>query len=513
MQYKIIVDKQSRINPSDEKREYIIDIEELRTNGEISDSLVITNEEDYVMRRLQLSEYHVLIELEEPVKETLEDINIELFEGDNYIYIIDMTGNKFYAEYLVKNDFIANFATKVELRTAINQTNEKVEILASKKLDKDEFATYLEVNPEAVKVAWNKIAEFIQIMIHNNKASFAILNENKEVLTTFDKEGQHFFDSDSKVFAEMGIKTVDNNNYIAFSVPGNYGEDISDGMAWGITIDSDNKFFPVLFLRDFSVGNENAGNYGGELELAGCDLVLKGLETGIKAGDVKIYGNMLNGISIVDTVTGTVFLDITPENSSLGVTEDIITILGKISFFKNASGSNSFALINDSGEKLIVITDEGSITSESIFTGSVSCTDISCIRGSGEITCNQLNCYDNIYCNNGVQPFSLAEKKKNIKKYNNSAIKEIKNTDIYYYNYKDDKKGTKIRVGAIIGDKYNCSKEIIGTEGRGIDQYSMISIAYKAIQEQQETIETQAKEIDNLKERLARLEEIINERQ
>ena len=63
MQYRIIVDKQSRTNPSSNKKEYLIDIEELRTNGNVSDSLIIKQDETYVIRRLKLSEYHVLEEL------------------------------------------------------------------------------------------------------------------------------------------------------------------------------------------------------------------------------------------------------------------------------------------------------------------------------------------------------------------------------------------------------------------------------------------------------------------
>ena len=64
MKYKIIVDKQSRTNPSADKKEYIIDIEELRSKGDTYDSLVITKTEDYVMRRLKLTEFYVLEELE-----------------------------------------------------------------------------------------------------------------------------------------------------------------------------------------------------------------------------------------------------------------------------------------------------------------------------------------------------------------------------------------------------------------------------------------------------------------
>ena len=134
MQYKIVVDKQTRTNPSAERREYIIDIEELRCKGDVYDSLVITKDEDYVMRRLELTEYHVLNILDNPIKEPLNDLNIELFEGDNYIYLIDMVGNKFYAEYIVKNDFTDTYITKAEFNSGIEQTAKQIELSVNEKL-------------------------------------------------------------------------------------------------------------------------------------------------------------------------------------------------------------------------------------------------------------------------------------------------------------------------------------------------------------------------------------------
>lgn len=139
MQYKIIVDKQSSANPSEEKREYIIDIEELRFLKDVYDTLVITKDEDYVMRRLSLSEYGVLKVLETPVKEPLQNVNIQLFEGDNYIYIQDMSGNKFYAEYLVKNDFTDMYVTVNQMNSAITQTAGQIELTVNQKLK--EYAT------------------------------------------------------------------------------------------------------------------------------------------------------------------------------------------------------------------------------------------------------------------------------------------------------------------------------------------------------------------------------------
>lgn len=164
MIYKIVVDKQSRINPSAEKKEYTIDIEELRAKGDIYDSLVITKDEDYVLRRLELTEFHVLNVLEEPVKETIPNLNIELFEGDNYIYLIDMTGNRFYAEYIVKNEFTDEFVTRNEMNSSINSTAQTIELNVNQKLSK--YSTTEEMN-SAIEMAANKVNIEVKKKVNN----------------------------------------------------------------------------------------------------------------------------------------------------------------------------------------------------------------------------------------------------------------------------------------------------------------------------------------------------------
>ena len=136
MIYKIVVDKQPMTNPSGEKKEYEIDIDELHFKRDVYDSLVITHDEDYVMRRLSLSEYNVLTELDPPIKEPLEDVNIELFEGENYIYLYDMTGNRIVAQYLVKNEFNELYITQSEMNSAIEQKANKIAIAVSETYSK-----------------------------------------------------------------------------------------------------------------------------------------------------------------------------------------------------------------------------------------------------------------------------------------------------------------------------------------------------------------------------------------
>lgn len=137
MKYKIVVDKQSMLNPSFEKVEYEIDIEELRAKGDVCDSLVITAQETYVIRRLALSKYNVLSVLEEPIKEKIEDIDIILFEGDNYIYILNENGNYICAQYLTNNDLNNTFATKIEMNAAIKLSTNEINQHVEKKADKD----------------------------------------------------------------------------------------------------------------------------------------------------------------------------------------------------------------------------------------------------------------------------------------------------------------------------------------------------------------------------------------
>ena len=94
---------------------------------------------------------------------------------------------------------------------------------------------------------------------------------------------------------------------------------------------------------------------------------------------------------------------------------------------------------------------------------------------------------------------SLEKFKENIEKVNFKALELIENSDIYEFNYKAVK-GNKKNYGFIIGKNYKTPKEVISENGDGINSYSMISILWKAVQEQQEEIKELRKEIEKLKE-------------
>lgn len=158
MKYKIVIDKQSRTNPSSEKKEYEIETEELRVRRNIYDSIVITREEAYILRKLQLTDLNVLKILDEPIKEPLNQIKIELFEGDNYIYLVDVYGNKIYAEYLVKNEFNELYVTVNEMNSAINQSAQSIELSVNQKLTG--YSTTEEMN-SAINIKANEITSSV----------------------------------------------------------------------------------------------------------------------------------------------------------------------------------------------------------------------------------------------------------------------------------------------------------------------------------------------------------------
>lgn len=171
-----------------------------------------------------------------------------------------------------------------------------------------------------------------------------------------------------------------------------------------------------------------------------------------------------------------------------------INILDKISFFANQAGTNSFR-IGDQNTSC-VLTDDGHISVEYVYSGGD-------IYAAGQIdSYGDMNSAGTMYAH-GFVDISLEKNKKNFEKLTeDEALKIIKNTDIYKYNYKEDDDNKKKHIGFVIGDNYKYSKEITAEDkdGKeaGADTYSMISAAYKVIQMQQEKIEELEKRIEKL---------------
>lgn len=178
MKYIIVVDKQSSSNPSSDKREYTIDIEELRTYNGISDTLTVTTEAAYVTRRLQLSEYGILSVLPAPKKEEIKDLNITLFEGENYIYILNAEGNKISLSYVIKNDFTDTYPTKADMKSSITQTAQSIELSVNQKLEG--YSTTEEMN-SAIKVSADNITSTVSNKVGKTEVISSINQSTEKI--------------------------------------------------------------------------------------------------------------------------------------------------------------------------------------------------------------------------------------------------------------------------------------------------------------------------------------------
>lgn len=444
MQYKIIVDKQSRTNPSSEKKEYIIDIEELRVLGDVYDSLIITPQEDYVMRRLKLSEYHVLSVLEEPIKQPITDVKIELFEGENYIYLVDMTGNKFYAEYLIKNDFNNTFATRAEMNSAINQTAQSIELSVNQKFEG--YSTTEEMN-----AAINVKADEINSTVNSKFTNYSTTTEMNSAINQ--KAGEISQEVEKKVDEE----TI-TGAYLILKINGDTSES---------KLNADK-----IELTANDILNLIAGN---ALNLTSKNMTI--ISTNF---NVDKNGNLT--CSAANITGGKITLDGDDTNPKFIVSnnEQKEALITPTKFWlKYAGRTAAWLSIDGNGKGSLQMPYDGYAS----FYGSGAGTEIN----STGITTPKLT------------QTSIKSKKKNIKKLNVNAIELIKDSDICLYNFKGEKAKSKKHIGLVIGDGYNCPDEVIAQDGQGVEQYSMTSLAWKAIQELIE-------ENNNLKQRIEKLE-------
>ena len=427
MQYKIIVDKQPSSNPSSEKKEYIIDIEELRVKGDVYDSLNIEMNRTYVTRRLSLSEYGVLTVLDEPIIQELTEVNIELFEGDNYIYLSDMQGNKFYAEYLIKNDFNDIYATKNEMNSAITQTAQSIEFSVNQKLTG--YSTTQEMNSAIQQTAQN-ITSSVNQTLMNYATNDELEDEVTELNSTITQTASSI---NSQVSQKVGKNEVISSiNQSAEAVQINANKINLDGKQINLTSDN----------ISISSNNFNVDTNGN-----------------MSCNNATMNNAIIDGGSIK-------LVDTSGIGDEFQITSDTYKLMVGASLFRMGD-------INSASEKFIGMdTSEGA---EPIIMVSNGGNTTSFIEGSGIRTPK-------------LTQTSLESIKKNISKFTKNATDIINNSDIYEYNLKSDKDEDEKLIGFVIGNNYKTPNEVIDKNGQAVSLYSAIGILWKGFQERQAKI-------------------------
>ena len=307
------------------------------------------------------------------------NLNIELFDGDNYIYLENFKDNNliFNVIYAIKSDFTDLFATKVELNSSITQTKDEINLEVSKKVDENEVISTINLTSEEAKINAQKIT----------LEGIVTANEN------------------FKVLEDGSIEAIN----------GKFNGNVK--------------------------GSIFKGNSNDSIEL-------------------KI------GTNIEDTYL--------PSDNSLVITRGDDTMFSVGARYWSQQSLRQLVL----GGNVKFFSFSGYDNQEIV------------------------QAYEFRHTGGGFNAGSLESIKKNISNFN-GALDIINNTNIYTYNMKIEDDKHKKHIGCIIPDEdgdYQTSEIIMTEDKKAIDLYSMISVLWQGVKEQQQQIKELKKEINLLKE-------------
>lgn len=399
---------------------------------------------------------------------------------------------------------LENYSTTTEMNSAINQKADEINIEVNKKVGEDELGTKITQNYESVQIAWNKISEFIQFI----NAQLQIKNDSKNLLMALDKLGMHFYDSTGKQIGDIGLIESESEKQIAFAIT---EDNIGNSMVWGIKKTSNGKttFFPIFRYGDYNT--QEGTEYGGLFTLEAPIVMQENtifLGNGTDENSPQILGTELDG--------NTGYVTIKTENGFevRNSTGDIILSIN-LGYFK-------FGEIIETGTNIYgeyVVNVLGNVIADNL----AQCQDISIL--SGGFYGNQ-DGYLQVHEKNGSNYFFLEadtvsdkKVKKNIKASKLNALEIIKKIKHKEYEWKNGNK-EKVQVGYIAQELEKIDSNLVNvheikTDSGMIKDYTLnrtniLSLATKAIQEQQEQIEKHTNEIEKLKEILNKQQEQIN---
>lgn len=490
------------------------------------------------MRRLYQNEYNVLNVLEEPVKEVIPDLNIQLFEGDNYIYLLDTIGNKLYAEYLVKNDFTDTYVTKNEMNSAINQTAGQIEIAVNQKLT--EYATeeqlegvVTELNASIITKA-DEITSTVSKKAGKDEVCSLISQSAEEILLKGNRvviEADKFtLDKDGKVTATGGVIggfTLEDKKFLT-NINGIYNYNKYDA-----------RNAIAMYLKNINLSsvfsNLYDANGDGDVDLLDAQkmiLIALGQQASSKtvSGTFEINSKDPKNCIVIKNNLGeiVVSLGIGGINTSLLCAENIVCST------KDENEEVSFAVNGETGTvKLneLNVDDRKAIerTSTGLYfgTGSEHSDKTSYLRGNNV----RIYAHDGggVYLGfSGSTAITSDENLKNISDIDEKYIEFFKNLKPVTYVYRDRGHRSHIGFGArqvekalrqagltteqfagvlkdtdvtISADEAGTKEDVHYDELYSLRYEEFIALNTKMIQEQ-------AKEIEELKSRLAELEEI-----
>lgn len=384
---------------------------------------------------------------------------IALSEGDYEVSVLNYNLAYIQVKLMASNIYTSQFATKVEMNSEISQTAEHINLSVDKKLTN--YSTTNEMN-SAISIKANEITS----SVNNTFKNYSTTSQMNSAISQ----------SASSVTSSVTTTLTNNMN----NTLKNYSTTTQMNSTIKQTADSINSTVSkkVGYNEIISKINQSPESVS------------------INANKISLYGKTLN-LSADNTA-------ITSNNFSVNTNGDMFCSNaningGKIRILGSDTSDDLLRVEGDNGVFTYIqpggiglVGSQGRVDLQSERTNQSSYI---AIRGNRGYTSLRDAGITTPY----VEQTSLESKKKNITLYDENALKLIKNSEIYTYNFKtDDYK----HIGFVIGDEggnYKTPEEVIGMNGNGIDTYNMISILWKATQEQQELIEKLQDEINKLK--------------
>lgn len=156
----LIVDSQSRLNPSLSKQVFTINYgKKLRSLGNVRDELDIINNKVTIIRRIGLNDSGQEYVLQTQQTEELGELKLPTLKDNTYIYVREYPNLEYFCRYITDNEYIKKFATQeglkeatVDLNTKIEQSNKEIILLARQKVGKDEIIASINLTPEKAKI-------------------------------------------------------------------------------------------------------------------------------------------------------------------------------------------------------------------------------------------------------------------------------------------------------------------------------------------------------------------------
>lgn len=438
--------------------------EALRQNSEVCDEVVLENGQAKVIRRVNKSGS---TKAKESV-ENLGKLEISLKEGTNTITINNYTA-KIKAKYVIKSAYSDTFATKVEMNSEIKQTKESVDLSVNKKLEN--YSTTTEMN-SAISLKAGEITSSVSKTYEtkeNVTKQYSNIKQTTDNITSVvgKKVGNDEIISKINQSAEsvsIDAKKININGTV--SANGNFLVDTDGNM----------KAKNGIFSGNIDIGENNylrskdsKGNILMQIDKNGTDYYFNNVHVG-KIGTDGIETDSSRRGLLIAIDKDAYFLGL-GKNDDDGVTQPIYT------WYNVSTGDNGTYAANTQGRVQIGNANWGFLVS--IF--------------------KKLLVHGNVYAESFVNT-SLESQKKNFEKLTlEEAIDILNNTDIYKYNLKSQDDIKKKHIGFVIGDNFNYSSKITSEDNDGVDNYSMTSVLYPIVKEQQAQIEELKKEIETLK--------------